>query len=224
MIRSSLLRNLPALLVATASLASQGSALGATLTKSPDQGSYWYPLSPNSTYVYANSFQAPISGTVTGLGTWLNTMSYDASTDLRFQVWGSVGGNPANGPDYSQVLATTAAVSGFSGPLAFYSASTISSALLTAGQTYWFAATAVGSSGSGSYQVGGHTQNSAYNDNGTFWYSNDVAGQNFDGQGLTPEMAFQVQMSASVPDSAPTALLLAFPLVALAGWNCRQRL
>ena len=70
---------------------------------------------------------------------------------------------------------------------------------------YWFAATVVGESGPGFYQVGGHTQNSQYNDNGTFWYSNDPSGQSFDGQNLTPEMAFHV--GTAVP--APASLALA---------------
>jgi hypothetical protein len=63
---------------------------------------------------------------------------------------------------------------------------------LIPGNLYWFAATVVGESGTGAYQVGGHTQNSQYPDNCTFWYSNDPAGVAFDGQNLVPEMAFSV--------------------------------
>jgi hypothetical protein len=48
----------------------------------------------------------------------------------------------------------------------------------------------VGEAGTGQYQVGGHTQNSQHQDNCTFWYSNDPNGVFFDGQNLTPEMAF----------------------------------
>jgi hypothetical protein len=42
----------------------------------------------------------------------------------------------------------------------------------------------------GSYQAGGHTQNSVYNDDGTFWYSNDPAGVKLCPSKLTPEMTF----------------------------------
>lgn len=171
------------------------------ITKSPDIGNYWNPLSvPNGTYVYANSFVPQQNSTVVSLGTWLNTFSFDANTAVRFQVWGSVGNNAASGPDYANVLATTAAITGMNGPLSFYSGLTPGSLSLTAGDTYWFSATVVGSSGNGGYQVGGHTQNSGgITDNGTFWYSNDPNGQIFDGQRLTPEMAFEVELAA-VPE------------------------
>lgn len=198
----------------------QVAAHAATITKAPDRGPYWHPLSTHGTYVYADSFVAPVNGVVTSLGTWLNTESYDASTTLKFQVWGSVGGNAVNGPDWNQVLATTAPISGFSGGLTLYSGSPTLSSSLIAGNTYWFAATAVGSTGSGSYQVGGHTQNSgSIVDNGTFWYSNDSAGHNFDGRRLTPEMAFTVSMgpSASVPEAGWTALMLGIGMLALVG-------
>lgn len=198
------------------------SLLAVEITKTPDLGAFWNPLSPGGTYVYANSFVAPVTGTVTSLGLWMNTMIEDASTAVTLQVWG---GTILDGPDYAQVLASTAGVSGMSGPLALYTANTISSSVLTAGQTYWFAATAVGASGSGRYQVGAHTPNSVYLDNGTFWYSNDPAGHNFDGQSLVPEMAFKVVMGEgnAVPDGGATALLLALPALALVGNATRRR-
>jgi hypothetical protein len=199
------------------------SLLAVEITKTPDLGTFWNPLSPaGGTYVYANSFVAPVTGAVTSLGLWMNTMVEDATTAVTLQVWG---GTIVDGPDYAQVLASTAGVSGMSGPLALYTASTISSSVLTAGQTYWFAATAVGASGSGRYQVGGHTPNSIYVDNGTFWYSNNPSGQTFDGQRLVPEMAFKVVMGEgnAVPDGGATALLLALPALALVGNAARRR-
>jgi hypothetical protein len=82
---------------------------------------------------------------------------------------------------------------------------------LTAGNEYWFAASAIGASGSGSYQVGGHTQGTAGpDDNGSFWYSNASDGSTFGGQNLQPEMAFTVTIggSSSVPDAGSSMLLL----------------
>ena len=79
---------------------------------------------------------------------------------------------------------------------------------LTPGTLYWFAATTVGLPGSGSYAVGGHTQNSQQNDNCTFWYSNDPNGVNFDGQNLTPEMAF----SLTVDDVPVPVELMSFEI------------
>jgi hypothetical protein len=81
---------------------------------------------------------------------------------------------------------------------------------LVADATYWFAASTVGLGGTGEFNVGGHTQNSGgIVDNGTFWYSNDSTGIDFDGQALTPEMAFTVNISsASVEVPEPEALVL----------------
>ena len=198
-------------LAAAVAMLMSGSAYATLITKSPDLGSYWWPLSAaGGTYVYSDSFVAPQSGVVTSLGTWLDTQISDAATAVKFQVWGSVGNNAANGPDYANVLATTTGISGMSGPLSFYSGATPSSLLLTGGDTYWFSATVVGAAGNGQYQVGGHTQNSVYSDNGTFWFSNDKAGQNFDGQHLTPEMAFQVEMTpVPEPSTYITGAMLA---------------
>jgi hypothetical protein len=49
-----------------------------------------------------------------------------------------------------------------------------------------------------------------YNDNGTFWFSNDPTGVFFDGQNATPEMAFHVGLKV-IPEPA------AFGLVGLVG-------
>lgn len=174
------------------------------IEKAPDLGNYWNPLSSTGTYVYANSFVAEETGTVALLGLWLN----GGSSNLVFMVLDSVGGNSAQGPSIGNVLATTATVAGqFYGALTYVEASAISSVVLNAGSTYWFAASTIGLGGQGGYNVGGHTQNSGgISDSGTFWYSNDPTGASFDGRNLTPEMAFRVTANA-VPEPASIALL-----------------
>lgn len=186
-----------------------------TVTKSPDLGAFWQSVSPAGTYVYANSFVATETGFVTGLGTWMNTKVEDVTTELVFHVLGSVGGIVANGPSMSSILATSNAVSGMSGALSLYSAGMQSSLSLTSGETYWFALSAIGSTGIGDYQVGAHTQNSeGIVDNGTFWYSNNPIGSSFSG-GYTPEMAFEVTIEGShceVPDTGSTLAFLGLGL------------
>ena len=164
-----------------------------TLTKDPDLGPFWNPLNPVSgTYVYADCFIAPAGVDVWPhfLGTWLNQTPPPPT--IRFEIWGDTGGN---GPDASNVLATTGSLSPNPTGLELISAQVQNGAqALTPGTLYWFAATVVGESGTGSYQVGGHTQNSQQNDNCTFWYSNDPNGVVFDGTNLTPEMAFTLTL------------------------------
>lgn len=163
-----------------------------TITKPPDLGPFWQPLSPNGgTYVYADCFIAPAGVDVWPhtLGTWLNAQVPPPPT-VRFEIWGD-----GTGPDAGAVLATTGSLSPNPSGLQFISAQVLPGASsLTPGTLYWFAATVVGETGTGEYQVGGHTQNSQYPDNCTFWYSNDPAGIVFDGQNLTPEMAFSVTL------------------------------
>jgi hypothetical protein len=181
-----------------------GVASAAVIEKAPDLGNYWNPLSATGTFVYANSFVADETGTVSSLGLWLN----GGPSELVFLVLDSVGGNSAQGPSIGNVLATTATVAGrFYGALTYVEAPTISSVVLNAGSTYWFAASTIGLGGQGSYNVGGHTQNSGgIVDNGTFWYSNSPNGGIFDGSNLTPEMAFRVTTNG-VPEPASIALL-----------------
>jgi len=165
-----------------------------TLTKSPDLGPFWQPLSPLGTYVYADCFVAPAGPDIfpQALGMWLSTIQ-PPPPNVRFEIWGDTGGS---GPNASNVLATTGSLSPNPTGLEFISAPVLPSALpLVPGTVYWFAATAVGEAGTGAFQVGGHTQNSQQNDNCTFWYSNDPAGINFDGQNLTPEMAFSLDLN-----------------------------
>ncbi|WP_221935068.1 PEP-CTERM sorting domain-containing protein [Catenovulum sediminis] len=184
-----------------------GSVNAGLITKSPDLGDYWSPLSNTGTYIYANSFVADSNGIATDLGIWLN----GGSSDFVLQVFGSLGGNLNNGPDSSNIFATTSVISGLSfSSLTYIEQSTLSGAIdLVANETYWFAASTVGLGGSGSFNVGGHTQNSGgIIDNGTFWFSNDSSGVIFDGQSLTPEMAFTVNIdSVSVPEPASIVLL-----------------
>lgn len=183
-------------------------AFAGTITKSPDLGPYWSPLSSSGSYIYADSFVADVSGSVTSLGTWL----LNGSSNLLFQVYGSIGGNAAAGPDSSNIFATTGTVTGQTyDSLTFVDGGLVTDiADLIAGQTYWFGASTVGQGGSGGYTVGGHTQNTGgIVDGGSFWYSNDPVGQSFDGRGLTPEIAFRVGIaeSSNVPEPASIALL-----------------
>ena len=206
---------LAAIAVFVACIAIGNPAFAGIIEKSPDIGPYWNPLSSNGTYIYANSFVAADNGVVTNLGIWLN----EGSPDFRLQVYNSLSGNAANGPDSTSVIATTGVLSGLSfSTLSFFDAAVVPGATpLVAGTTYWFAASTVGLGGNGRFYVGGHTQNSGgIVDNGTFWYSNDSNGSYFDGQGLTPEMAFRV---TTVP--VPATMLLFGP--ALAGLAAIRR-
>ncbi|MEO8813434.1 MAG: hypothetical protein ABI376_11050, partial [Caulobacteraceae bacterium] len=112
----------------------------ATITKSPDLGAYWHPLSGdgNPTYVYADSFVAPISGAVSNIGIWLANYAGDTSAQpVTFEVLGSSGGG---GPDASAILATTGVLTlNVTGSLSLFSASATSNFNLVAGQTYWVA-------------------------------------------------------------------------------------
>lgn len=203
-----MLRRLMFLLTATA-IALPATAL-TTIEKPPDLGPFWQPLSPNGgTYVYSDCFVAPAGADihVQALGTWLQELvsggvpegsatrpdfvpEGGSTPDVRFEIWGDAGG-----PDAGNVLATTGTLSPEPTGLELVTAPVqLGATPLTPGQVYWFAATVVGEQGTGAYQVGGHTQNSVYPDNCTFWYSNDPAGVNFDGQNLTPEMPFSVTL------------------------------
>lgn len=173
-----------------------GSRASVTLTKQPDAGPGWFPLSPTGTYVYANSFVSIGSGTPTTLGMWLMLYS-GTSASIRFEVWGDNGGLP----DPSNVLATTGSiVPAVNSTLQYFSAPVLPGASsLVNGVKYWYVGTCVGESGDGRFQTGGHTQNSTYNDNGVLDYSNDPNGINFDGLNRTPEIAFSVTIDDTPP-------------------------
>jgi hypothetical protein len=180
--------------------------------KSPDVGPYWHPLSGDSTYVYASSFV--FNG---ASGTMVDTLGVYMLFDLQ-----EGGGSPApfrfellgdnsNAPDPANVLAVTGYQT-FSGTsLQLVTSSLLVPYSLSSGTRYWIAASTVGQQGAGDYQVGAHTPNSIYNDNGTFWYSNDPNGLNFDGTGFTPEMAIYAagEGQSAIPEPATMALCAA---------------
>ena len=163
----------------------------ADIVKPPDVGPWWNPIDGISgTYVYASDFV--MEGTdlnVDALGMWLELLG-GTSQSIRFEIWGDNGG-----PDPFNVLSTTGSVTPNVVPSLDYFEYPASSATLVVGDRYWFAATVVGEGGGATFRTGGHTQNSVYNDNGTFWYSNDEGACNFDGQNLTPEMAFEILLT-----------------------------
>ena len=207
-------------LAMSAAVAHASPVSGTGVAKKPDLGPYWSIMSTGGTYIYANSFVAPISGKVSNIGIWLSKVSGDTSAQpIKFEVMGSAAGG---GPDSSDILATTGTLAlDVTNSLDLFSAGATSSSALVAGQTYWVAGDEVGLSGGGFLQTGGHTQNSGgITDNGTFWYSNDSTGAFFDGQNLTPEMAFTVSMAGGVPEPATWAMML----LGLGGLGAMMRL
>lgn len=173
-----------------------GSAALADITKPPDIGLWWHPVGANGSYVYADSFIADEDCTISDLGTWLDDQGSGGSS-VRFEVWGDNGG-----PDPFNVISSTGSVSPQVGAGLAYNQYSASAGNLVNGTKYWFAITGVGEAGPGGWYTGGHTQNSVYNDNGTFWFSNDPSGISFDGQNLTPEVAFSVICRVPAPGSA----------------------
>ena len=171
------------------------------IIKPPDVGPWWHPVDGGGgSYVYASDFvvEGPDQYAVIWLGTWL--LSETGTTqDIRFEIWGNA---DAGGPDPFNILTSTGTIHpDVTSELEYYEFP-VSPFLVMPGERYWFALTVVGESGGASYQVGGHTQNSVYNDDGTFWYSNDPAGIYFDGRGLTPQMAFSVIIDIPAPGTA----------------------
>ena len=199
-------------------LAATASSAG-VISKTPFRD-YWNTVGFNGTEFYANSFVADETGEVSELGLWLR----GGASDLKFQIYGSIDYDIANGPDSAVALASSAVITGQNyATLTYVSASPILSSLLMAGQTYWFAATAVGLSGSGGYTVGGHAQNSIYADNGSFWYSNASDGLNFDGRNLTPEMAFQVTIDNANGNAVPEPQTFGLVAISLLGLGLVSR-
>jgi len=131
-------------------------------------------LSADGTYVYADSFVfSGVSGTlVDTLGVYMTLPDGDAGSLFRFEL----PGDASNSPDPNNVLAVTAYQTSSVSTLQLVTGALLTPYVLTSGDRYWIAASTVGQQGGISYQVGAHTQNSIYNDNATFWYSNDPTG------------------------------------------------
>ncbi|MDY7109638.1 MAG: hypothetical protein SYC29_13470 [Planctomycetota bacterium] len=200
---------IPLLSLALAAVVALPAAGETLIDKQPDQGPFWHPLgnSSSDTRIYASDFLAPDGDTVVdALGTWL--LAYAGGppySEINFQIWGTDPGT--GGPDFDNVIAYTDTMQTDDPNLTLYTMDVIGgSATLTPGERYWFIANCyeLGDPSYGSYQVGAHTQNSQYQDNGTFWYSNYPEDGYFDGQGLTPQMAFQVSL---IPTPGVLALL-----------------
>lgn len=210
---------IPLLALALAGLVTLPVAADTLIDKPPDQGPYWHPLgnSPSDTRIYASDFLAPDNDTVVdALGTWLLAYSGGPTFSvIDFEIWAT---DPnTGGPDFDNVIAWTGTMQTDDPTLRLYTMDVIGGpAILNPGDRYWFVANCYdqGDPSYGSYQVGAHTQNSVYQDNGTFWYANYPEQGYFDGQGLTPQMAFQVSL---IP--APGALAL----LGLAGLARRRR-
>lgn len=126
----------------------------------------------------------------------------------------------------ANALATTAVLTDPGTTLHLSSAAVLLPAAITDGMRYWIVATTVGlGQGTDVYTLGGHVQNSIYNDDGTFWYSNEPDGLIFFGRQVTPELAICAGSDASAESVAPepgtwTGLLLG---LAVCGTRCRVR-
>jgi len=205
--------------VALAGMMAMPVAADTLIDKPPDVGPWWHPLGAGTTELYASDFIAPDTDVmVQTLGTWLQT--YSGGPDfavIDFEIWGT---DPSTGgPDFNNIIAKTGTMQTDVGTLTLFTMDVIEGpAMLTPGDRYWFVASAwgMGDPSYGYYQVGGHTQNSVYQDNGTFWFSNYPDDGYFDGQGYTPQMAFQVGLG---PIPTPGALAL----LGLAGLVRRRR-
>lgn len=201
--------------IATATVAS--SSFAWTLDKTADLGPFWNPLgaSPN-TSIYADSFvfNGATGENLSQLGIHLLNTGAGHGQDLKYFLLADGGNAPT-----STILSTsTANVQTDSNTLTLLTAN-MSGFAMTNGTRYWVAAQGQGND-VGFYQVGGHTQNSVQNDNGTFWYSNNNDLNNWDGQGLTPEMAIYVHSDA-VPEPM-TMLVLGAGVLGVARRRRRQ--
>lgn len=208
-------------LLACMSLALDVSA-AVIVDKIPDVGDFWQPLdgNPNGTYVYADSFV--FTGTTGTLletvGIYLRNQFGGAGTPFRFEVYADNG----NAPDPTSVLGVTNYQQVANTTLSLVTDALLAPISLVNSTQYWIAASVVGQASQGSYQMGGHTQNSIYPDNGTFWYSNDPAGLAFDGQGLTPEIGIYAESGAAAAVPEPSSLALVCISFGVVGLLCRR--
>ena len=200
------------LLACTLGLLALPASAAVVVDKTPDLGTFWgtFDGDPFGTYVYANSFTLISAASIDTIGAYISSNSGVPESLFRYELWADLGG----APDPTAVLAFTDYRSVSSNALVLDTGLLNNTIALTAGIQYWIIASAVGQSSAGSgYSVGGHTQGA---DGGTFWYSNDPAGQAFDGQGFTSEMAIFASLEAAPTPEPSTFILLALPIAGLA--------
>jgi hypothetical protein len=183
------------------------------IDKAPDQGPWWVPLGGNfqPSYVYADSFvfTGAIGTLAENLGVYM--LSQDGMGPLfRFELLA----DDSNAPDPYSVLAVTGYRQFDDSELHLVTGGLLVPYALTNGARYWVAASIVGEDPDDiAYQVGGHTQNSIYHDNGTFRFSSDPAGIVFstDATHFLPEMAIYVgnRAPSGIPEPATYACVLA---------------
>jgi hypothetical protein len=182
-------------------ISNSASAAIVIVDKVPNLGEFYRPLSSTGTYVYVNSFISSVpTGTLMDIvGVYMRNEGTGPGSNFRFEVYADDVNIP-NTPDPTNVLGVTAYMQ-VANPVLSLITNTLGAAIsLTNGVRYWIAASTVGQNGPndpvGSYQVGGHSQNSIYLDNGVFYYSNDPSGQPYDqtsGVGQLPEMAIYAE-------------------------------
>lgn len=175
--------------------------MSVTVYKASDIGRYWHPIGADGGSIcYAGSFDAPASGPVieTGCMFEIYTINPLPFQEVRYDICGALSGDPANGPDTSDVYASSDVITlGLEGSLTQKTSTSMTSyTSLTSSQTYFFVVTTVGLDGNSNYYVGGHTRNSGgISDDGLFWYSND--GSTFSSNS-TYEMGFNLTIDGNV--------------------------
>jgi len=179
----------------------QSCSFAETIENELEVGPNWSPLG-QGTEIYANSFLAGEDGTVTDLSMWLE----GAGPSIIFQIWGSLGGDPANGPNAADVLAETATFSGldFTGTIEEHAGAVLAgSTPLDAGVTYWFVARILGAHENKAFTAGYHELNTGE----YFLYSTNDGGVFKTGSPLTRGMAFKVTYTPiPVADTSPPDL------------------
>lgn len=185
-----------------------------SLDKTPNyqDGDFWRPLALPQTGIYADSFifTGATGETLAELGVYLRDPDGNGGGNIRFYLLQDGGNAPT-----SNILATSLVdVSTNSQTMTLLAANTTSFSMVN-GVRYWVAAQAM--TEADIYITGGHVQNSIYNDNGTFWFSNANDLNIWDGQALTPEMSIHVKTTGEPSVPGPAAVVpFAVGLVAAA--------